>query len=139
MKAIVVAAALAGTGVAGAAEPAAFRECAGRVLGTSGPMLLDAGVASTPRIGRDCASRGYVEGVTVYRISCRDALSLVHRLPVRLEPTWVAHGFEIAFYVLAALMLVAAVIAATFVESKPGAPEQEVVEGGEPELALEAA
>jgi EmrB/QacA subfamily drug resistance transporter len=48
------------------------------------------------------------------------------------------HGFEFAFYVLAALMLVAAVIAATFIESKPGVPEEEVT-GVEPELALEAA
>jgi len=47
-------------------------------------------------------------------------------------------GFEIAFYVLAALMLVAAVIAATFIESKPGVPEEQVT-GVEPELALEAA
>jgi hypothetical protein len=43
-----------------------------------------------------------------------------------------------AFYVLAALMLVAAVIAATFVESKPAAPEEEVT-NVEPELVLEAA
>jgi EmrB/QacA subfamily drug resistance transporter len=48
------------------------------------------------------------------------------------------HGFEIAFYVLAALMLVAAVIAATFIESKPGAPAEEV-SGVEPKLVLEAA
>jgi EmrB/QacA subfamily drug resistance transporter len=48
------------------------------------------------------------------------------------------HGFEIAFYVLAALMLLAAVIAATFVESKPSTPEEELA-GVEPELALEAA
>jgi hypothetical protein len=142
VKTIVFAAALACTGVAGAAEPATFREYSGRVhvyaygppcataftlvsnawskrrrhgvgpwriasapdwrwwktngglLGSSGTSLLDASVASTQRIGNHCNSRGYVEGVTAYRISCRDALSLVHRLPVRLEPTWVAHGFR---------------------------------------------
>jgi hypothetical protein len=142
VKAIVVAAALACTGVAGTAEPATFRECSGRVyvyaygppcmtafalvssawserrrhgvgpwriarapswrwwkaggglLGNSGTMLVDASIASAPRTGSDCNSRGYVEGVTAYRISCRDALSLVHRLPVRLEPTWVARGFR---------------------------------------------
>ena len=66
----------------------------GGLLGASGTMLLDASVAPTARVGRDCDSRGYVEGVTAYRISCRDALSLVHRLPARLEPTWVAHGFR---------------------------------------------
>jgi EmrB/QacA subfamily drug resistance transporter len=48
------------------------------------------------------------------------------------------HGFEIAFYVLAAMMAVAAVIAITFIESRPAAPAEEPVEG-EPELALEAA
>jgi MFS family permease len=48
------------------------------------------------------------------------------------------HGFEIAFYVLAALMIGAAVIAAVFVESKPGAPQEEVADI-QPKLALEAA
>jgi EmrB/QacA subfamily drug resistance transporter len=48
------------------------------------------------------------------------------------------HGFEIAFYVLAALMLLGAVIAATFIESKPAAPQEEVADI-QPELALEAA
>jgi EmrB/QacA subfamily drug resistance transporter len=48
------------------------------------------------------------------------------------------HGFEIAFYVLAALMLLGAVIAATFIESKPAAPQEEVADF-QPELALEAA
>ena len=48
------------------------------------------------------------------------------------------HGFEIAFYVLAALMLVGAVIAAVFIESKPGEPQEEVTDI-EPKLALEAA
>jgi hypothetical protein len=59
-------------------------------------MLLDAsvGVAPTGSFGHRCDSRGYVEGVTAYRVSCRDALSLVHRLPARLEPTWVALGFR---------------------------------------------
>jgi len=47
------------------------------------------------------------------------------------------HGFEFAFYVLAALMLLAAVVAATFVESKPGTPEE--VSDVQPELILEAA
>src|SRR3954453_3073941 len=48
------------------------------------------------------------------------------------------HGFEIAFYVLAALMLLGAVIAGTFIESKPAAPQEEVADF-QPELALEAA
>jgi EmrB/QacA subfamily drug resistance transporter len=46
------------------------------------------------------------------------------------------HGFEIAFYALAGLMLVAAVLAAALIESRPAAPEAEVVEA---ELALESA
>src|SRR5439155_22201381 len=48
------------------------------------------------------------------------------------------HGFEITFYVLAALMLLAAAVAIAFVESQPATSEEEHVEG-EPELALEAA
>jgi hypothetical protein len=48
------------------------------------------------------------------------------------------HGFAIAFYVLAALMLLGAIIAAVFIESKPAAPQEEV-SGVQPELALEAA
>ena len=48
------------------------------------------------------------------------------------------HGFAIAFYVLAGLMLLGAVIAAVFIESKPAAPQEEVT-GVQPELALEAA
>jgi EmrB/QacA subfamily drug resistance transporter len=46
------------------------------------------------------------------------------------------HGFEVAFYVLAGLMVLAAVLAATFIESRPVAPEVEQVDA---ELALEAA
>jgi EmrB/QacA subfamily drug resistance transporter len=48
------------------------------------------------------------------------------------------HGFEITFYVLAALMLLAAAVAIAFVESQPATPVEEHVEG-EPELVLEAA
>ena len=46
------------------------------------------------------------------------------------------HGFEIAFYVLAGLAALAAVLAAAFIESRPDMPAVEPVEG---ELALEAA
>ena len=46
------------------------------------------------------------------------------------------HGFEIAFYALAGLMVLAAVLAATLIESRPPALEAEQVEA---ELALEAA
>jgi len=45
------------------------------------------------------------------------------------------HGFQIAFYVLAALAGVGAVLSAVMLESKPAAAELEVVE----EPALEAA
>ncbi len=38
------------------------------------------------------------------------------------------HGFDIAFYVLAALALLGAVLAAAFIESEPKVPEVEVVE-----------
>jgi EmrB/QacA subfamily drug resistance transporter len=47
------------------------------------------------------------------------------------------HGFEIAFYVLAALAVAGAIVAAVMVESKPPESAEEPVE--QPELALEAA
>jgi EmrB/QacA subfamily drug resistance transporter len=47
------------------------------------------------------------------------------------------HGFGIAFYALAGLAALGAVVAAVLLESKPPASEVELV--GEPELALEAA
>src|ERR687887_32076 len=47
------------------------------------------------------------------------------------------HGFGIAFYVLAGLAALGAVLAAVLLESKPPVAEVEVA--GEPELALEAA
>jgi predicted MFS family arabinose efflux permease len=46
------------------------------------------------------------------------------------------HGFEITFYVLAGLVAIAALLAATLIESKPAAPVEEAI-GAEP--ALEAA
>jgi EmrB/QacA subfamily drug resistance transporter len=46
------------------------------------------------------------------------------------------HGFEIAFYVLAALALLGAVLAAAFIESRPEESEAEAVEA---ELVMEAA
>jgi hypothetical protein len=47
------------------------------------------------------------------------------------------HGFQIAFYVLAALALLGALVAAVLVESKPQVPEVE--SAPEPALALAAA
>jgi EmrB/QacA subfamily drug resistance transporter len=46
------------------------------------------------------------------------------------------HGFEITYYVLAGLVIFAAVLSAALIESKPSVAQEEVVE---PELALEAA
>jgi MFS family permease len=46
------------------------------------------------------------------------------------------HGFEIAFYVLAALAALGAVVAGVFIESKPGATQPETVEA---DVAFEAA
>jgi hypothetical protein len=46
------------------------------------------------------------------------------------------HGFEIAFYVLAALAALGAVVAGVFIESKPGVTEAETVEAN---VAFEAA
>jgi EmrB/QacA subfamily drug resistance transporter len=47
------------------------------------------------------------------------------------------HGFTVAFYVLAALAAIGAVIAAVFIESRPTEPQEDVLEVGE--LQLEAA
>jgi EmrB/QacA subfamily drug resistance transporter len=49
------------------------------------------------------------------------------------------HGFEIAFYVLAAVAALGAVLAALMLESRPAEAEPELVLTGEPELELEAA
>jgi len=49
------------------------------------------------------------------------------------------YGFEIAFYVLAALAAIGAVVAAVFIESQPRVPSEELSEAGEARLALEAA
>jgi sugar phosphate permease len=38
------------------------------------------------------------------------------------------HGFEIAFYVLAAIAAVGAILAAVLIESRPAAPQAETVE-----------
>jgi hypothetical protein len=46
------------------------------------------------------------------------------------------HGFEIAFYVLAALAALGAVVAGVFIESNPGATQPETVEA---DVAFEAA
>jgi hypothetical protein len=46
------------------------------------------------------------------------------------------HGFEITFYVLAGLVVAAAVLASALIESKPPVAQEEAVEA---ELALEAA
>jgi EmrB/QacA subfamily drug resistance transporter len=47
------------------------------------------------------------------------------------------HGFTVAFYVLAAIAAIGAVVAAVFIESRPTEPQEERVEVGE--LQLEAA
>ena len=46
------------------------------------------------------------------------------------------HGFEITYYVLAGLVVLAAILSAALIESKPRSTEEEVVEA---EVALEAA
>ena len=48
------------------------------------------------------------------------------------------HGFEIAFYVLAAIALAGAVLSALMLESRPAAPEAEIA-SDEATPALEAA
>jgi MFS family permease len=53
------------------------------------------------------------------------------------SPAALTHGFSIAFYVLAALAALGAIVAAVFIESRPAEPGEEPVEAGE--LALEAA
>jgi len=46
------------------------------------------------------------------------------------------HGFEITYYVLAGLVMLAAILSAALIESKPSSAEEEIVEA---EVALEAA
>ncbi len=61
----------------------------------------------------------------------------VHPGSSPLSGAALTHGFEIAFYVLAAMAAVGALVAAVMLESKPPAAEDEHIE--ERELALEAA
>jgi hypothetical protein len=52
----------------------------------------------------------------------------VHPGSTALGGAALTHGFEIAFYVLAAVAVLGAVIAALLVESKPAAPEEVAVD-----------
>ena len=47
------------------------------------------------------------------------------------------HGFEITFYVLAALMVVGGILAAAFIESKPPTLHEETVYNGENQVQYE--
>jgi EmrB/QacA subfamily drug resistance transporter len=62
--------------------------------------------------------------VSVHKVSASSGIALTH-------------GFIVAFYVLAALAALGAVVAAVFIESRPTEPQEDVVEVGE--LQLEAA
>ena len=60
----------------------------------------------------------------------------VHAGATPLTGNALNHGFEIAFYALAGLMVLAAVLAATLIESRPAAPEAERIEA---DIAFESA
>jgi EmrB/QacA subfamily drug resistance transporter len=62
--------------------------------------------------------------VSVHNVSASSGIALTH-------------GFSVAFYVLAALAALGAVVAAVFIEPRPAEPQEEAVEVGE--LQLEAA
>jgi EmrB/QacA subfamily drug resistance transporter len=107
--------------------------------GLTGVRQADAGVASglfttSQQVGGAIGVAAATTIATTYTSRYVDA----HPGTSLLAGSALTHGFEIAFYMLATLLAVAAVLAATVIESQPPAPEDEVAPA-EPELALEAA
>jgi len=93
--------------------------------GLTGVRQADAGIASglintTQQIG------GAIGVAAATTIATTFTTHYVHVHPgsTALGGAALTHGFEIAFYVLAAVAVLGAVIAAVLVESKPAAPEE---------------
>ena len=92
--------------------------------GLTGVTQADAGIASglintTQQIGGAIGVALATTIATTFTTRYVD----VHPGSTQLGGAALTHGFEIAFYVLAALAVLGAVIAAVLVESKPAAPE----------------
>ena len=80
-----------------------FWKTDGGVLGNNQSMWIDARVGCSPcagetlwrqKIGKECNGRGYVEGYTVYRMTCAKGWTLVHRIPTSGGETWSSPGFH---------------------------------------------
>ncbi|MGZ4579949.1 MAG: DHA2 family efflux MFS transporter permease subunit [Nocardioidaceae bacterium] len=105
--------------------------------GLTGVRQADAGVASglintSQQIG---GAIGVAVATTVATSFTGHYLT-AHPGTSALDGAALTHGFEVAFYVLAALAALGAVLAALLVESKPAAPEVRPVEEGRREVAL---
>jgi EmrB/QacA subfamily drug resistance transporter len=106
--------------------------------GLSGVRQSDAGVASglfntSQQIG---GAIGVAAATTIATIFTSHYVN-AHPGTTPLSGSALTHGFEITYYVLAGLVVIAAVLATALIESKPPvAQEEEIVEA---ELALEAA
>jgi hypothetical protein len=100
--------------------------------GLTGVKQSDAGIASglintTQQIGGAIGVAAATTIATTFTANYVDA----HPGATPLGGPALTHGFEIAFYVLAAIAALGALLAAVLVESKPAVPEAEVVEQGE--------
>jgi EmrB/QacA subfamily drug resistance transporter len=106
--------------------------------GLSGVRQSDAGVASglfntSQQIG---GAIGVAAATTIATTFTSHYVN-AHPGTTPLSGSALTHGFEITYYVLAGLVVIAAVLATSLIESKPPvAQEEEIVEA---ELALEAA
>jgi EmrB/QacA subfamily drug resistance transporter len=105
--------------------------------GLTGVRQSDAGVASglfntSQQIGGAIGVAAATTIATTFTAHYVDA----HPGTTPLSGGALTHGFEITYYVLAGLVVLAAILSAALIESKPRAQEEEVVEA---ELALEAA
>jgi EmrB/QacA subfamily drug resistance transporter len=103
--------------------------------GLTGVRQADAGIASglintTQQIG---GAIGVAVATTVATTYTNHFVS-AHPGSSALGANALTHGFQIAFYVLAALAALGALLAALMVESKPAAAEYEVFEGSALEL-----
>jgi EmrB/QacA subfamily drug resistance transporter len=105
--------------------------------GLTGVRQSDAGVASglfntSQQIGGAIGVAAATTIATTFTAHYVDA----HPGSTPLSGGALTHGFEITYYVLAGLVVLAAILSAVLIESKPRSAEEEVVEA---EVALEAA
>jgi EmrB/QacA subfamily drug resistance transporter len=106
--------------------------------GLSGIQQSDAGVASglfttSQQVGGAIGVAAATTIATTFTSRYVD----VHPGASLLGGNALTHGFEITFYVLAGLLVFAAALAASFIESQPSTPQEEAVFDGE--FAFEAA